>query len=79
MAPTHAQAAARLSRLRAEFAELRAANRDGLADCDVARCVDLKAEISVLSTHVANWERFEAQLARSGRGRNGAAIRGGRH
>lgn len=69
MAPTYGQAAARLARLRAQFAELRAANLDGgLSDRDAELAVDLRAEITVLAGHVARLERFEALLARCGRG-----------
>jgi hypothetical protein len=70
MAPTYSQAAARLARARGEFAELRAANLDGLSsDRDVELAVDLRAEITVLAGHLARLDRYADLLARcSGHG-----------
>jgi len=69
MAPTYSQAAARLARLRGQFAELRAANLDGgLSDSDAELAVDLRAEITVLAGHLGRLDRVEALLARCGRG-----------
>jgi phage replication-related protein YjqB (UPF0714/DUF867 family) len=64
-AHTHSEAAARLVRLRAEFAALhKKQNQDAMTDRDVARAEDLRDEISVLAAHAGRLESLEALLAR---------------
>lgn len=65
MAPTYAEAAAKLEELRSEYAAIyQKYQKDTLTDADYARAFDLRAEITLLKDHMGRLERFDALVTR---------------